>query len=38
VVDAKGHGCRSIAGPVNTETFEQMRALFVQVRKAGACP
>ena len=38
VVDAKGHGCRSIAGPVNTETFEQMRALFVLVRKAGACP
>jgi hypothetical protein len=38
VVDSKGHGCRSIPGPVNTETFEQMRALFVQVRKSGACP
>ncbi|HEX7213313.1 MAG TPA: MMPL family transporter [Methylomirabilota bacterium] len=38
IVDAKGHGCRSIAGPVNKETFEEMRALFVQVRKAGACP
>jgi hypothetical protein len=38
VVDAKGHGCRSIAGPVGKETFEEMRLLFVQVRRAGACP
>ena len=38
IVDAKGHGCRSIAGGVNKQTFEEMRALFVQVRKAGACP
>jgi hypothetical protein len=38
IVDAKGHGCRSIAGPVNKETFEEMRLLFVQVRKAGTCP
>jgi hypothetical protein len=38
IVDAKGHGCRSIAGPVHEETFEEMRLLFVQVRKAGACP
>jgi hypothetical protein len=38
IVDAKGHGCRSIAGPVNKETFDEMRSLFVQVRKGGACP
>jgi len=38
IVDAKGHGCRSIAGGVNKETFEEMRTFFVQVRKAGACP
>jgi hypothetical protein len=38
IVDAKGRGCRSIAGPVTQEAFEAMRAFFVQVRKAGACP
>jgi predicted RND superfamily exporter protein len=38
IVDAKGQGCRSITGPVNKETFDEMRLLFVQVRKVGACP
>ena len=38
IVDAKGRGCRSIGAPVDKETFEEVRRLFVQVRKAGACP
>jgi predicted RND superfamily exporter protein len=38
IVDAKGRGCRSVAGPVNRDAFDQLRLLFVQVRKAGACP
>jgi uncharacterized protein len=38
IVDAKGRGCRSVGGPVNREVFDQVRLLFVQVRRSGACP
>ncbi len=38
ILDAKGKGCHTVAGPVTPETLDQVGQRLVQVRTTGACP
>jgi uncharacterized protein len=38
VLDSKGQACGTVAGPVTSETLEQVRQVLVRVRGTGACP
>jgi len=38
VLDSKGRACSTVAGPVTSETLEQVRQVLVRARGTGACP